>query len=70
MEKIVLTEIESLLSPVDQAKLIGIIKKPKQLQKKEKNKYLIDGMVIACASIISYMIILNIIESNKKDKIN
>ena len=70
MEKIVLTEIESLLSPVDQAKLIGIIKKPKQLQKKEKNKYLIYCMVIACASIISYMIILNIIESNKKDKIN
>ena len=71
MEKIVLTEMESLLSPVDQAKLIGLIKEPKQIQNEQKSNFILYGMAIAgvCA-IIGYYLSEKIIEKNKKNKIN
>lgn len=71
MEKIVLTEMESLLSPVEQAKLVGLIKEPGQIQNKQKSNFILYGMAIAgvCA-IIGYFLSERIIKKNKKDKIN
>ena len=66
MKPIVLEDMDKLLSPVEQAKMIGLIKEPEQLQHEQKQNYILFGMVIACACAIGYFIIQHFIEKNKK----
>lgn len=70
MEKIVLHDMDKLLSPVEQAELIGMIKEPEQIQDEQKQNYFLYGMITISALTICFLIIQHIIEKNKRKKIN
>lgn len=68
METIILEDMDKLLSPTEQAKMIGILKEPERLQKNEKQNYILYGMAISCFLLISCFFIQHIIENNKQQK--
>jgi len=68
MEAIILEDMDKLLSPTEQAKMIGILKEPERLQQDEKQNYVLYGVAISCALIISCFFIQHIIEKKKRQR--
>jgi len=66
MESVILHDMEKLLSPIEQAKLVGIIKEPAQLAQDQKQNYIIYGIVITCALILGTFLINHFVEKNKR----
>jgi hypothetical protein len=68
MERIILEDMDKLLSPVEQAKMIGLIKEPEQLQFEQKRNYILYGFGIAGIFALGYLAFQYF--SKKKEKIN
>lgn len=66
MESVILHDMEKLLSPIEQAKLVGIMKEPAQLAYDQKQNYIISGMVITCTLILGAFFINHFVEKNKQ----
>jgi len=68
MKTVILHDMEKLLSPIEQAKLVGIIKEPVQLAQDQKQNYIIYGIVITCTLILGTFFINHFVEKNKQQK--
>ena len=49
METVILNNMDKLLSPIEQAELVGILKKPEELIYEQKRHYFFYGVIITCA---------------------
>ena len=68
MKTIPMNNMDKLLSPIEQAKMTGMIKEPEQLQYDGKQKYLLYGVSITCIVLIGCFMIQHIIEINNQKK--
>jgi len=66
METVILQDMEKLLSPIEQAKLVGIIKEPAQLAYDQKQNYITHGIIITCTLILGTFLISHFVEKNKQ----
>lgn len=66
MEAIQLNDMDKLLPPVEQAKMIGLLKEPERLQREEKQNYILYGIGISCAIIIGCFIAYHYMESKNE----
>ncbi len=69
METIQMNDMDRLLPPLEQAKIIGLVKEPERLQQDEKQNYILYGMAITCLLFVSFSLIQHVIEkNNRKEK--
>jgi hypothetical protein len=68
METVILQDMEKLLSPIEQAKLVGIIKEPTQLADNQKQNYIAYGIIITYTLILGTFLISHFVEKNKQKK--
>jgi hypothetical protein len=68
MEAIILNDMDRLLPPVEQAKMIGMLKEPERLQQDEKQNYVLYGMAIGCTFIIGCFIVHHFVERKNRQR--
>jgi TM2 domain-containing membrane protein YozV len=67
MGKIILSDMEKLACPLEQAKILGILKPLEQLQIEQKQRLIICGVGIGFLCCLSGVLIYNF-HQNKKNK--
>ena len=67
MKAIILNDMDKLLSPIEQAKQLGIIKTQVQMEHNQKQNYVVMGVIMTCVVIIGGLLILHIAQKNKDD---
>jgi hypothetical protein len=68
MEEIKFEGMQKLMSSVERAKLVGLIKQPQEITITEKNNILNKGIVIGAILIFITVVIVLQIDSRKKDE--
>lgn len=58
--------MDKLLTPIEQAKKIGFLKAPEQMESEQKQHYVVFGIVITCAVILGGFLINHFVEKNKQ----
>jgi len=66
METVILKDMEKLLSPIEQAKLVGIIKEPTQLAYDQKQNYITYGIIITYTLILGVFLINHFVEKKRQ----
>jgi len=67
METVILNNMDKLLSPIEQAELVGILKKPEELIYEQKRHYFFYGVIITCALALGGFLIYKSVEKNKQN---
>ena len=67
MKAIILSDMDKLLSPIEQAQKLGIIKTQIQMKSNEKQNYISIGIIVTCVVILGGLLILHLAQKNKDD---
>ena len=59
--------MDKLLSPIEQAKQLGIIKTQVQMEHNQKQNYISIGIIVTCVVILGGLLILHLAQKNKDD---
>lgn len=68
MKAIILSDMDKLLSPIEQAQKLGIIKTPIQMERHEKQNYVMSGVILTCVLIIGVLLISDLAQKSKVDR--
>ena len=60
MKAIILSDMDKLLSPIEQAQKLGIIKTQIQMKSNEKQNYISIGIIVTCVVILGGLLILHL----------
>ena len=60
MKAIILNDMDKLLSPIEQAKQLGIIKTQMQMDHNQKQNYVVMGVIMTCVVILGGLLILHL----------
>ena len=58
--------MDKLLTPIEQAKLLGVLKEPEQMKSDQKQNYMFYGMLLACSVILGGLLIHHFAEKNNE----
>lgn len=67
MKAIILNDMDKLLSPIEQAKQLGIIKTQVQMEHNQKQNYISIGIIVTCVVILGGLLILHLAQKNMDD---
>jgi hypothetical protein len=59
--------MDKLLSPIEQAKQLGIIKTQVQMEHNQKQNYISIGIIVTCVVILGGLLILHLAQKNMDD---
>tara|TARA_B110000027_G_scaffold96013_1_gene101382 strand:+ start:194 stop:406 length:213 start_codon:yes stop_codon:yes gene_type:complete len=68
MKPIILSDMDKLLSPIEQAQKLGVIKTQIQMELNEKQNYVVMGVVMTCVVIIGGLLIFDLAQKSKADR--
>jgi hypothetical protein len=68
MKSIILSDMDKLLSPIEQAQKLGVIKTQIQMERNEKQNYVMSGVILTCVVIISGLLIFDLAQKSKVDR--
>ena len=60
--------MDKLLSPIEQAQKLGVIKTQIQMELNEKQNYVVMGVVMTCVVIIGGLLIFDLAQKSKADR--
>ena len=67
MKGIILSDMDKLLSPIEQAQKLGIIKTQIQIKSNEKQNYIGIGIIVTCVVILGGLLIFDLTQKSKED---
>jgi|AntAceMinimDraft_11_1070367.scaffolds.fasta_scaffold202887_1 hypothetical protein len=68
MKSIILSDMDKLLSPIEQAQKLGVIKTQIQMERNEKQNYVMSGVILTCVVIIGGLLIFDLAQKSKVDR--
>jgi hypothetical protein len=68
MKPIILSDMDKLLSPIEQAQKLGVIKTQIQMELNEKQNYVVMGVIMTCVVIIGGLLIFDLAQKSKADR--
>tara|TARA_B110000259_G_C13914787_1_gene362375 strand:+ start:42 stop:254 length:213 start_codon:yes stop_codon:yes gene_type:complete len=68
MKSIILSDMDKLLSPIEQAQKLGVIKTQIEMERNEKQNYVMSGVILTCVVIIGGLLIFDLAQKSKVDR--